>query len=519
VLPLLGAAAVLLAFVPSAGASFHLIKVREVYAGSSDDSYVELQMYAPGQYLLGGHSMTLYNSAGSLIHSSTFSSALANSANQQTVLIGDTNVQSAFGVAPDLVDSGLAVPAAGGAACWNANGIPADCVAWGNFNGGAALQTATGTSVGAPVSPEGIAAGKAIRRKIAPGCPTLLEEADDSDDSATDFEEVAPSPRDDSSTIVEAVCAGVPDTAIDDRPLLNSNSGAAEFTYSAPGATGYECKLDGGAFASCLAGGQTYSGLADGSHAFQVRGFNGSGPDPTPATYAWTVDTAAPSATIDTHPPEPSPGASAAFGFHASESGSTFQCSLVKEGEADVFSTCTSVKTYSKLADGKYSFSVRAKDKAGNQGAAANYTWTVDNSLNDEVPPETTIVSAPPDPSESATASFAYSSNELGSRFECRLDGATFSSCPVSGIAYSNLGTGPHSFQVRAIDASENVDPTPAGYTFSIAPAAISNTPPPLGSLPASAQPPAAGPAPRHRVHRHRRHRHRHHRHRRGHKR
>ena len=144
---LLSAVAVFLGAAPAAQASFHLIKVREVHPGQSDDSYVELQMYAAGQALLSGHSLTVYDASGSLIHTSTFSSSVANSANQQTVLVGDTAVQSTFGVAPDLVDAGLAVPAAGGAACWNAGGIPADCVAWGNFSGAATLQAATGTTV------------------------------------------------------------------------------------------------------------------------------------------------------------------------------------------------------------------------------------------------------------------------------------------------------------------------------------------------------------------------------------
>jgi len=184
-LPLLVTALLLLIAAP-AQATFHLIKVREVHPGTSDDGYVELQMFAAGQSLLSGHSMTLYNASGSLVHSSTFSASVPNSANQQTVLIGDTRVQEAFGVASDLVDSGLTISAAGGAACWNAGGIPADCVAWGDFSGGAALQLATGTSVGSPVSPGGITAGKAIRRTIEPGCPTLLEESDDSDNSAAE---------------------------------------------------------------------------------------------------------------------------------------------------------------------------------------------------------------------------------------------------------------------------------------------------------------------------------------------
>jgi hypothetical protein len=466
-LPLLAAALLLLA-APPAQASFHLIKVREVHPGANDDSYVELQMYAAGQYLLGGRAMTLYNASGSLVHSSTFSSSVPNSANQQTVLIGDTRVQEAFGVAPDLLDSGLTIGAAGGAACWNAGGLPADCVAWGNFSGAAALELATGTKVGSPVSPGGITTGKAVRRTIEPGCPTLLEESDDSDNSAIDFSEVTPAPRNDASPISEHTCAGAPNTAIDERPPLRSSSSSAEFTYEAPTATGYECKLDAAAFSACPVGGpKEYSGLADGSHTFQVRGVNTSGPDPTPATYTWTVDTVPPVATIDTHPANPSPGATAQFTYHAqNEPGSSFECSL----DGALASSCpTSGMTYHALANGEHIFTVEATDGAGNQQLTpTEFAWTVDNSLLDTTPPETTIQSGPPDPSESSGASFTYASNEPGSSFECSLDGAPFASCPPSGVSYGGLGNGPHSFQVRATDPSDNTDPTPAGYSFEV---------------------------------------------------
>src|SRR3954452_23845390 len=257
---------------PSAQATFHLIKVREVYAGSANDSYVELQMFAAGQSFLTNHAMTVYNSSGTLVHSSKFTSGITNSANQSTVLIGDTGVQAKFGLPPDLLDAELAIPAAGGAACWNAGGLPADCVAWGNFSGGAALKTATGTEVGSPVSPGGITAGKAIRRTIEPGCPTLLEESDDSDNSAADFAEVTPAPRNNSSAITEKTCAGAPETAIDERPPLVTSATAAEFTYEAPTATSYQCKLDTALFSSCPATAIEYTILAGGSHNFQVRG-------------------------------------------------------------------------------------------------------------------------------------------------------------------------------------------------------------------------------------------------------
>jgi hypothetical protein len=459
----------LLLFAPLASATFHLIKVREVHPSSGEDAYVELQMFAGGQNFLTTHSMTVYNAAGSLVHSSTFSSTVPKAENQRTVLIGDSAVQSTYGVAPDLVDSALSIPAAGGAVCWNAGGFPADCVAWGNFTGGAALQASAGTSVGSAAAPGGIGAGKALRRSIAPGCPTLLEESDDSDDSVADFAEVTPAPRNNASPITEATCAGAPNTAIDDRPPLSSNQTSAEFTYEAPTATGYECKLDGAVFAACPVDGQEYTSLSEGSHTFQVRGVNVSGPDPTPASYAWTVDTTAPTTTIDTHPLDPSRGDSAAFTFHASETGAKFACSAVPVGQADSFSTCASGQTYTSLPNGDFVFKVIATDPAGNpQSPPTTFSWEVDNSLADTTPPQTTILAKPADPSDSSTATFTYGSNEPGSSFECSLDGAGFTACPTAGVTYSGLAAGAHGFQVRAVDPSLNKDPTPAGYSFAV---------------------------------------------------
>jgi hypothetical protein len=297
---LAAAAACALLLAPAAGATFHLIKVREVHPGSGQDSYVELQMYAGSQTFLTGHTLTVYNAAGTLVHSSAFSGGVANGQNQATVLVGDSGVQSSFGVAPDLVDSNLALPASGGAACWNAGGLPADCVAWGNFSGGAALQTATGTSVGSPVSPGGVTAGKAIRRSLEPGCTTLLEEADDSDKSATDFSEATPAPRNNGLAISETTCAGTggggsglpaddhpaPQTTLRRKPAKRTRDRTPTFRFasSEPGSR-FECKLDRKRFPAC-ASPFTTRRLSLGAHRFQVRAVGHDGvADPTPSSY------------------------------------------------------------------------------------------------------------------------------------------------------------------------------------------------------------------------------------------
>ncbi len=470
---LLAAFVAALAAAPVAQATFHEILIREVYPGSiaqPDSDYVELQMYTGGQNFVSGHSLTIYGPGGAASGTFTFSSSVPGGASQQTILVGDSGVQAAFGLEPDLTDAALSIGASGGAACWAGS---FDCVAWGNFSG------STPGPAGSPVDPLGIPNGMALRRTIAPGCPTLLQLADDSNVSADDLVDSAPEPRNNASAIVEKPCTG-PAVTIDVKPANPTKATGASFTYhSTPAGASFECKLDAAAFAGCDADGVDYAGpLGEGSHTFQVRGKSEAGILGNPASHTWRVDTTAPTAILDSHPADSSSGASAAFTFHASEAGSSFECSLALGPAADEFSSCASGKTYMGLADGEYTFKVQATDAAGNQGAATVFQWTVDNTAVDKTPPDTVIDGKPSNPSASAAASFTYHSTESGSSFECKLDGSAFSACPVAGVAYSGLANGSHAFQVRAIDSSDNVDQTPAGYSFDVAvPASSPATP------------------------------------------
>ncbi len=86
----------------------------------------------------------------------------------------------------------------------------------------------------------------------------------------------------------------------------------------------------------------------------------------------------------------------------------------------------------------------------------------------DSAPPETTIDSGPSDIFSDASASFTFSSNEVNSAFECRLDGVTFSSC-TSPKSYTGLSEGSHTFEVRATDAAGNTDLIPASRSWNVA--------------------------------------------------
>jgi Ca2+-binding RTX toxin-like protein len=84
--------------------------------------------------------------------------------------------------------------------------------------------------------------------------------------------------------------------------------------------------------------------------------------------------------------------------------------------------------------------------------------------------PETTIDSEPPNPTNDNTPTHTFSSNEPGATFECRYDSDPFAPCSGNGTHTPStpLTDGPHTFEVRAIDAGNNIDSSPASDTFTV---------------------------------------------------
>jgi hypothetical protein len=239
-----------------------------------------------------------------------------------------------------------------------------------------------------------------------------------------------------------------PTPTIDSGPPDPSNSASATFTFSdSEAGVSFRCQLDGAGFGPCTSP-QSYGGLAEGPHSFQLKARDGAGNESTPASYGWTVDAIAlPPPTIDSGPPDPSNSASATFAFSHIDSNLNFLCQLDSGG----FAPCTSPLSYGGLAEGSHSFQVKARDVFGRESAPASRSWTVDT----QPPPTPTIDTGPPDPSDSASATFAFSDSEAGVSFRCQLDGAGFGAC-TSPQSYGGLAEGPHSFQLKARDGAGN---------------------------------------------------------------
>jgi hypothetical protein len=197
-----------LVMAASASATFHLIKVREISPGTDglDNSYVEVQMYAPFQrYLSGGATVAVCNSTCSLIPAEFGGfSDVANGDSQDTVVFGDTGVAS--GSKDFNVNLNMDQMKTGGAVCYVSEPGYSDCVSWGNFSANSTL-TANYDGSANPGSPApALSSGMALRRSIAAGCSTALEASDDTNNSAADFAAATPNPRPNSVAPTEMTC-------------------------------------------------------------------------------------------------------------------------------------------------------------------------------------------------------------------------------------------------------------------------------------------------------------------------
>src|SRR6266542_2737141 len=166
-----------------------------------------------------------------------------------------------------------------------------------------------------------------------------------------------------------------PDTTIDSGPSGATNDSTPTFAFSSgESSASFECKLDGGSFASCSSP-STTGALTDGAHTFSVRATDQIGnTDASPASRTFTVDTQAPQTKLLKHPPKETTSRTATFKFKSSEPGSTFKCKLDRKP----VKPCTSPKRYRRLKPGKHVFKVRATDSAGNADrTAAKWSWTI----------------------------------------------------------------------------------------------------------------------------------------------
>jgi RTX calcium-binding nonapeptide repeat (4 copies) len=198
-----------------AAADFHLVKIKEVSGsdGHNRATYIELQMYSPGQTNLAGHNIQIWDASGVVggmfVPIATIPIAGANPTNgenQRTILIGDINVPNPDYTMPEL-DTYLDADSAGnvlpaGAICFEA--IPVDCVSWGGSNFFAQSRIPDHSE---PYF-QPLLADFSLRRRIDKhGCVTALDAADDTNDNAVDFVQGNREPTPNSATPKEKPCS------------------------------------------------------------------------------------------------------------------------------------------------------------------------------------------------------------------------------------------------------------------------------------------------------------------------
>ncbi|MGZ6563327.1 MAG: HYR domain-containing protein [Solirubrobacteraceae bacterium] len=238
---------------------------------------------------------------------------------------------------------------------------------------------------------------------------------------------------------------------------------SATFSFSSTDGTAtFECKLDGGAFAACTSP-DTINALADGSHTFSVRARDPAGNiDATPPTRTWTVDTTAPATTLSGGPALGSTvtATSATFSFSSTDGTATFECKL----DGGSFAACTSPDTINALADGSHTFSVRARDPAGNIDATPpSRTWTVDTVPPTLVVPANGVTAEANGPTGSKVNFTVTGSDGTSALLPTQITcvppsaslfplGKTTVTCTTTPDVAGNIGTA--SFTVTVVDTS-----------------------------------------------------------------
>ena len=162
--------------------------------------------------------------------------------------------------------------------------------------------------------------------------------------------------------------------------------------------------------------------------------------------------------TITSNPPSLTNSNTPSFSFTSATAGATFQCSLVLQSAVDTFSACASPKTYTAQPDGAYRFVV--KDQTG---AQASFLFTIDTT-----PPVVSFTSNPANPDTSSTATFAWTSNEPGTTYQCSFGLQTapdaFAAC-TSPTTESGLTNNTYVFKVKGTDQAGNTS-APNTYSF-----------------------------------------------------
>ncbi len=249
--------------------------------------------------------------------------------------------------------------------------------------------------------------------------------------------------------------------------ITNQTSATLVFSATAPSGgsiTGYQCNINNEGWVTC-ASPKTYTNLLQGTQNFQVRSIDNNSNLSDPTSYSWVIDTTVPTLAISSKPDTWSNSTTAQFVFAGSDTGGGSVASYYCQIDGAGYSECSSPRNLSLLTQGSHTFDVKVMDTAGNSSAVLSTTWGVDLNA-----PTMSLVATPGGLTNSTSASFSFSSADLGGSgvlgFMCSLDAAVPVSCS-SGVSYASLAAGAHSFEASVYDAAGNYS-TPVSYSWTV---------------------------------------------------
>ena len=279
-----------------------------------------------------------------------------------------------------------------------------------------------------------------------------------------------------------------PDTSITVGPADGATLCASTATFTFTGTDNYtqaanlryQYRVDGGVWSPLQAATNvTLTSLSDGSHTFEVAAVDEAGNvDATPALVHFTVDTAAP--VVSALAANVQSLTSAAVTW-TTDKPATSQVEFRVQGTTPWTSTAidsTLVTAHSTALSGLtvntlYEYRVHSTDACGHETVSAIQTLSTGI---DSTPPTTSLTSGPANGAVScaATVTFTYTGTDnvtpaSGLRYETSLDGSAFSSPSTNAtLTFSNVADGPHTFIVKAVDQSGNVDLTGVTIHFTV---------------------------------------------------
>jgi len=176
-----------------------------------------------------------------------------------------------------------------------------------------------------------------------------------------------------------------PTASIETGPSGTIDYRGPTFTFTSDKSSStFECRIDGADYTPC-ASPVAYSGLAEGSHRFNVRATDTWSNVGNAAAREFVVDVP-PASRIDSGPAGVTSGTSASFSFSSDDPAARFECRL-DEGE---FAPCESPRSYADLTAGPHTFHLRAVDEGRATGPEVSRDFVVD-----EPPAITGLVVAP----------------------------------------------------------------------------------------------------------------------------